>query len=398
MTETGDGPTAATEPSASGPRRGLNSRHLRIARVVIPGGALILAVAVLGFWLHGRVRETTDDAQIEGSIVPVSARIGGTVKDILVDDNQHVAVDAVLARIDPSDFEVAARKAEAELADARAGALAARTAIPITETSTASQLASAQAAVAAAKQDADAARARLTEAGANHGRAASDLERYRRLVEKDEISRQQFDSAVAVETAARSSVEAAEAMLRAAISHAAQAEAQLRAAGTATGQVEVSRARAAAADAVAAKNQAILDQARLNLGYVEIRAPVAGIVSRKSVQVGQVIQAGQPLLALVPLDRIWVVANYKENQLRRMRPGQPASVYVDAYARTYRGHVESIGGATASKFSLLPPENATGNFVKVVQRIPVKIILENDQDPEHLLRPGMSVVPTVLTR
>jgi membrane fusion protein (multidrug efflux system) len=315
-----------------------------------------------------------------------------------VDDNQQVQAGAVLVRIDPSDYEVAARRAEAELADARAGALAAKTAIPITETSTASQLAGARAAVAAAKQEADAAGARLTEAKANHVRAASDLARYRELVEKDEISRQQFDAAVAAETAARSSVEAAEAAVLSASSRVAQAEAQHRAAGTAAGQVEVSRARAAAAEAGAAKNQALLDQARLNLGYVEIRAPAAGIVSRKSVQPGQVIQGGQPLLALVPLERIWVVANYKESQLRRMRPGQPASVYVDAYARTYRGHVESIGGATAAKFSLLPPENATGNFVKVVQRVPVKIVLEKDQDPEHVLRPGMSVVPTVLTR
>jgi membrane fusion protein (multidrug efflux system) len=398
MTETGNEPSAGTGPAASGQRRGLNSRHVRIARVVVPGGALIVVVVTLGFWLHGRVRETTDDAQIEGNIVPIAARVGGTVKDVLVDDNQQVAVNAMLVRIDPSDYDVAARKAEAELADARARALAARTAIPITETSTASQLANARAALAASAQEVDAAKARFTEARANHERAASDLERYRRLVEKDEISRQQFDTAVAAETAARSSVESAEAMLSAANSHVAQAEAELRNAGTAGDQVEVSRARAAAAEAVAAKFQAALDQARLNLGYVELRAPVAGIVSRKSVQPGQVIQAGQPLLALVPLDRIWVVANYKEGQLRRMRPGQPASVYVDAYARTYRGHVESIGGATAAKFSLLPPENATGNFVKVVQRVPVKIVLEKDQDPEHLLRPGMSVVPTVLTR
>jgi membrane fusion protein (multidrug efflux system) len=383
---------------ASAPRRGLSSRQLRMARVVIPAGALVVAIVGLAFWAHGRVRETTDDAQIDGNIVPISARLGGTVKEVLVSDNQQVQSGAVLVRIDPSDYEVAARRAEAELADARAGALAARTAIPITETSTTSQLANARAAVAAAKHEVDGAKARLVEAGANHDRAASDLERYRQLVEKDEISRQQFDAAVAAETAARSSVEAAEAALAAANSHVAQAEAQLRAAGTAAGQVEVSHARAAAAEAGAAKNQAILDQARLNLGYVEVRAPVAGIVSRKSVQPGQVIQAGQPLLALVSLDRIWVVASYKESQLRRMRPGQPASVYVDAYARTYRGHVESIGGATAAKFSLLPPENATGNFVKVVQRVPVKIVLEKDQDPEHLLRPGMSVVPTVLTR
>jgi membrane fusion protein (multidrug efflux system) len=393
MTETG------TEPSLAAPAgRGLSARHLKLARVVIPTGAIVVAIAGLVFWTHSRVRETTDDAQIEGNIVPISARVGGTVKDVLVDDNRPVEAGAVLVRIDAADYDVAARRAEAELADARAAAVASRTAVPITETNSASQLAGARAAVSAAKQDVDVARARLGEATANHERVAADLMRYRQLVEKDEVSRQQFDTAVAAETASRSSVKAAEAALAAAGSHVEQAEAQLRAAGTAPQQVEVARARADAAEATAGKSQATLDQARLNLGYVEVRAPVAGIVSRKSVQPGQVVQAGQPLFALVPLDRIWVVANYKEGQLRRMRPGQPATVYVDAYARTYRGHVESIGGATAAKFSLLPPENATGNFVKVVQRVPVKIVLEKDQDPEHLLRPGMSVVPTVLTR
>jgi membrane fusion protein (multidrug efflux system) len=393
MTETG------TEPSAAAPAgRGLSASHIKLARVVLPAGAIVVAIASLFFWTYSRVRETTDDAQIEGNIVPISARVGGTVKDVLVSDNQRVDAGTVLVRIDPADYEVAARKADAELADAKAAAAAASTAVPITETNTASQLENARAAVAAANQEVDAATARVAEATANHARAAADLTRYRQLVDKDEISRQQFDTAVAGETAARSSVQAAEAALAAAKSHVAQAEAQLRAAGTAAQQVEVAHARSDAAAGIEGKYQAALDQARLNLGYAEVKAPVAGIVSRKSAQPGQVVQAGQPLLALVPLERVWVVANYKESQLRRMRPGQPVGVYVDAYARTYRGHIESIGGATAAKFSLLPPENATGNFVKVVQRIPVKIVLEKDQDPEHLLRPGMSVVPTVLTR
>ncbi len=389
---------SSASPAGRPAGRGLNDRHLRIARVVIPAGAVVVAVAALSFWLYSRTRESTDDAQIEGNIVPISARVGGTVAEVLVDDNQAVEAGTVLVRIDPADYEVAVRRAEAELADAKAAAAAASTAVPITETDTASRLANARAAVVAARKEVDAARARLAEAKANHTRAASDLTRYRQLVEKDEISRQQFDAAVATETAGRSSVEAAEAGLAAAESHVTPAEAELRAAGTADEQVRAARARAEAAQATASKNQAALDQARLNLGYAVIKAPVAGIVSRKSVQPGQVVQAGQPLLALVPLDRIWVVANYKESQLRRMRPGQEATVYVDAYARTYKGHVDSIGGATAAKFSLLPPENATGNYVKVVQRVPVKIVLEKDQDPEHLLRPGMSVVPTVRVR
>jgi membrane fusion protein (multidrug efflux system) len=369
-----------------------------MAAAAIAGGAVLTAAVALAFWIFFSGRESTDNAQIEGDIVPVSARVGGMVREVLVLENQPVEAGAVLVSIDPTDYEVAVRRAEAELADATAAAAAARTAVPITSKTTTSQLANARANLAAAGKEVEAARARLGEVRANHDRARTDLERYRRLVAKDEIPRQQFDAAVTAETAARSSVDEAEAALAAAESRVVQAEAQLRAAGTGPEQIEVSSSKAAAAEAAVRKMEAALEQARLNLSYTTVRAPVAGVAGKKGVQPGQVIQAGQPLIALVPLDRIWVVANFKENQLRRMRPGQSAAVYVDAYGRRYKGHVDSIGGATAAKFSLLPPENATGNFVKVVQRVPVKIVLEKDQDPEHLLRPGMSVVPTVITR
>jgi membrane fusion protein (multidrug efflux system) len=369
-----------------------------LAALVIGGGTIVVATAGLAFWIHARGRESTDDAQIEGNIVPIGLRVGGTVKDVPIDDNQVVEAGATLLRIDPADYEIALRKAEAEAADAAAAADAARATLPITETTTTSQLATARAGLAAARQDVGAAEARVAEAHAARDRASSDLARYTALVAKDEISKQQYDAAVNADAAARAGVEAAEAGLSAARSRVAQAEAQLRTAETAPHQVDATRARAESAEAVARKNASVVEQAKLNLGYTTVAAPVAGVVSRKSVQPGQVVQPGQQVMALVPLDRIWVVANFKESQLRSMRPGQEATVYVDAYRRSYRGRVESIGGATAGKFSMLPAENASGNFVKVVQRVPVKIVLDQGQDPDHLLRPGMSVVPTVVVR
>jgi membrane fusion protein, multidrug efflux system len=258
-----------------------------------------------------------------------------------------------------------------------------------------------------------AAQARQREREAAATKASRDVERLRALVEKDEISRQQFDAAVAAADSARAAVEAAAseviaargtitvAQQRAAQARAtaSQARAGLTTAQTAPQQLQVTQARAAAADARAQLAEAALKQAELNLAYTTIAAPGAGIISRKSVEPGQVIQAGQPLMALVDLDHVWVVANFKETQLDAMRPGQKATVEVDALGgREFEGHVDSIAAATGAKFSLLPPENATGNFVKVVQRIPVKIVLEAGQDPYHLLRPGMSVTPTVHIR
>jgi membrane fusion protein (multidrug efflux system) len=388
-------------PSATGARprpAGLSGSRRRVAILVLGGGGLLAAAVSVAFWLYWSTRVSTDDAQVEGNIVPISARVGGTVKEVLVEDNQAVDAGAILVRLDPADYEVAVRRAEADAANAGADAAAARTSVPITSTTTASEVQTARAAFDAATKEVEAARARLAEAEANRDKASSDLDRYKTLIGKDEISRQQYDAAVTGDAAARAAVDAASAALAAAQSHVAQAQAQVRAADTAGEQVKVAGARADAAEALLRKKEADLAQARLNLAYATVTAPVAGIVSRKSVQPGQVVQAGQPLVALVPLDRIWVVANFKEGQLRRMRPGQPATVYVDAYGRRYAGHVDSIGGATAAKFSLLPPENATGNFIKVVQRVPVKIVLEEGQDPEHLLRPGMSVVPIVRLR
>ncbi|MEN6525961.1 MAG: HlyD family secretion protein [Candidatus Polarisedimenticolia bacterium] len=397
---TGREPAEGTEDRVPLPVHGLRSAlrrrpAARAALVVVLVAAL--AAAGLYLYLHLAGRESTDDAQLEGNIAPVAARVGGVVVAVRVADNQQVEVGTTLVELDPADYKVAVARAEAELADAEAAARAAAQNVPVVSGSTEGDAAAARALALGARQDADAQSARQREAEATLTRAAADLERARRLVQKDEISRQQYDAAVAAEAAARAAVEGARSAVAAADERIRRAEAQVRAADASRGQVGVVGARAAAAQALVGQKRAALEQAKLNLSYTTIKAAVGGVVSKKSVQPGQVVAPGQPLLALVPLDDVWVVANFKENQLRRMRSGQRASVHVDAYGRDYEGRVESVGGATAAKFSLLPPENATGNFVKVVQRVPVKIVLDPGQDAERRLRPGLSVVPTVFT-
>ena len=380
---------AAEEEANDGGRRRGNPK------IIIGAVALLLIIGGLVAWLHFRGRESTDNAQIEGDVVPVSARVGGTVTKVLVEDNQWVEAGTLLVQLDPTDYQIAAKRAQADYESQAAAANAARTSVPIASTNTASAVRTAQAGLNAANKQVDLAKARLAEAQANHTRAANDLARYKALVDKDEIPRQQYDAAVAQELAARANVDSANAAVATAQSGVAEAQARVEAAATAPQQVAVTRAQAGGAEASSEKNAAALEQANLNLKYTEIRASVSGIVSKKSVQVGQVIQPGQPLMAVVPVDKVWVVANFKETQLKQMRPGQEVNVKVDAYGRDYKAKVDSIGGATAARFSLLPPENATGNYVKVVQRVPVKIVFEQGQDKEHLLRPGMSVEPVV---
>jgi len=257
------------------------------------------------------------------------------------------------------------------------------------------------------------AQARQREAEANAAKTARDVERFKGLLAKDEIAQQQYDAAVAAADAARAGADSAKAQVQetqAGISMAqsqlmqaraghAQATAQLETAQTAPEQVAAQRARASSADARVLQQRAALQQAELNLQYATIKAPMKGIVSKKAVEVGQVIQPGQPLMTVIPLEEVWVTANFKETQLKNMRPGQPAIIEVDAYGgREFKAHVESLAAATGSRFSLLPPENATGNFVKVVQRVPVRIAIDEKQDAEQLLRPGMSVTAKVDTR
>jgi membrane fusion protein (multidrug efflux system) len=396
-------------------------------RAVIAVVAIVLIAGGLFYWLHSRGRENTDDAQVDGRITQIAARVGGTVIKVNVDNNLQVNSGFVLVQLDPRDYEVAVERARAELADAQANAAAARTGVPIAQVETragvntaSGGVEQAEAAVSGAEHEIQVAQANLANAQARQrereataAKAARDVERLRALAEKDEIPKQQFDAAVAAADAARASADAAKAEVTAAQSGipvaqqraaaarggAAQARAGLATAKTAPQQLQVTQARASAADARVKQAEAALKQAELNLAYTTIKAPGAGIVSRKAVEPGQVIQAGQPLMALVDLDHIWITANFKETQLKLMKPGQKATVEVDALGgREFEAHVDSIAAATGAKFSLLPPENATGNYVKVVQRIPVKLYLEPGQDPERRLRPGMSVTPTIYVR
>ena len=396
------------------------------ARLLIAVVVVLLIGAGVWYWLT-RGRESTDDAQIDSHVTQVSARVTGTIVRVAVEDNQTVDAGAMLVGLDPRDYQVAVDRARAELADAEAAAQAAQTNVPITSTTASSNIltarggvAQAQSGIVAAEHEVAAARARLTaaqaklrEAEANATKATRDVERLRGLLAKDEVSQQQFDAAVAAGDAQRAAadssrsqvaeaeagVPAAESKLMQARAAEQQAHAELQSAQTAPQQVLATKARASAAEAHVQQARANLAQAELNLQYATVKAPIRGVVSRKGINAGQVVQAGQPLLAIVDVDHVWVTANFKETQLRNMRAGQNATVDVDAYGgREYKGRVDSIAGATGARFSLLPPENATGNFVKVVQRVPVKIALDPGQDPEHLLRPGMSVTPTVFTR
>jgi membrane fusion protein (multidrug efflux system) len=401
----------------------LNNPRVRLGVGVAAAGVIGLLVWL---WITAG-HETTDDAQVDAHVTQIAARVGGTVLKVHVEDNRPVETGAVLVEIDPRDYQVAIDKARAALADAEAAALAARTNVPITTQSAQSNLTTAQGGVSqsasvitAAQKQVEAAHARvassqakLREQEATAAKAARDVERFRGLLAKDEISQQQFDAAsssadsakAAADSARAQVVEAeagvlvAESQLDQAQTGQRQAQAALRSAQTAPDQVKQTSARADAALAQVKQAKATLDQAELNLQYATLTAPVSGIVSRRTVEAGQVVQTGQPLLAVIPLNDVWVTANYKETQLKDMRPGQRATVTVDAYGgRLFTGKVDSIAAATGARFSMLPPENATGNFVKVVQRVPVKIVLDSGQNADQQLRPGMSVVPTVYTK
>ncbi len=382
---------------------------LKNKKIILVVLIVLLALGGIFYWWRSTFWESTDDAQIDGHINPISARVGGHVVSLNFRDYQYVKAGALLLEIDPTDYRVAVERARAEYADALASAKAARTSVPITSVNTRSGIASASANVAnaragvsAAEKQLEAARARMRENDANNVKAQADLARYRPLVERDIISRQQFDQAVAAAAAAAATVDAARAVVTATMEQVEQArgrllqaEAELESARTGPQQVSVTRSRADSAHAAVKRYKAALDQAELNLLYTRVIAPVAGVVGKRTVEVGQNVQPGQVLLSIVPLDDIWVTANFKETQLGRMKPGQKVEISVDTYGRTYEGHVDSIAGASGARFSLFPPENATGNYVKVVQRIPVKIVFDKSQDREHLLRPGMSVVPAV---
>lgn len=381
----------------------------RIALII---GAVVFVVA--GFFVYRYLSsyESTDDAQMDGHVNSVSARITGHVIKLDIRDNQYVQAGQVLVEIDPSDYQVAYEHAKADFENAQAAAAAAGVTVPITSVSTTTTVSSteadvisARAGIATAKQQFAAAKAEVAQAEANDVKAQADLERYRQLVVKNEVSQQQYDYAVAAAKASTAAVDAAKATADAAqaqVTNAqgkmAQAEAGYRNAQTAPRQMQVIRSRADAAEAAALQKKADLDQAALNLQYCKIVAPVTGEVSNRTVEVGQNVSPGQELMKVIPLDDLWVTANFKETQLKEMKVNQPVTFSVDANGRTYKGKVDSIAGASGALFSLLPPENATGNYVKVVQRIPVKIDLDPGENKDHWLRPGMSVEPKVWIR
>jgi len=383
------------------------SRRRAIVVVVV----VILAAVAVAVWWHGTFSEDTDDAQVNGHLIQVSSRIGGQVLKVDVAENQVVKQGDLIAELDPADYQVAVENAEAQLASAQANAAAANVAVPITTVNTGSSLTAAdadvtgtQAAVEQAKNQLQAAHDQVGQAKAANVKAQADLERYKPLVEKDVISKQQFDGAVAAADAAKAALANARAMERAAgdgvnvaSQRLAQSQAQLKSAQTGPQQVAAQSARAKQAQALVQQAQAQLDQAKLNLSYTKIVAPAAGIITRKSVEIDQNVSAGQNLLTLVSLEDLWITANFKETQLRHMSAGQPVDIEVDATGKTYRGKVTQIGGATGSVLSLFPPENATGNYVKVVQRVPVRIDFTDlkNEDPNHELRPGLSVEPNV---
>ncbi len=370
--------------------------------------ALLLIVGAVLLWSYFASYESTDDAQVDVHLYPISARISGYVIKVNVNDNQYVQQGTVLVEIDPKDYEVAVEKAQADLANAEATAKSLNINIPITSVNTSSQLTSAtsdvsnaNAGIIAAEKQLAAAHAQVEQAQANDVKAQDDLQRYKRLVANQNVSEQTYDQALAASKASTATVAAAtanEAAAQQAVQQAkdklAQAEANHRAAQTGPQQVAVTHARALAAIADVQQKRATLEQAQLNLQYTKIVAPVSGEVN-KNVVVGLNVQPGQQLLTIVPLEEVWITGNFKETQLKHMRPGQRVTIDVDANGGSYKGHVDSIAGATGPLFSLLPPENATGNYVKIVQRIPVKIILDPGENRDHLLRPGMSVEPKV---
>ena len=411
--ETADGGGAMGEMADDRQRRdpgpSVNGKRIARAKILAPIVVLLLAAATAFACHYYAGWESTDDAQIDGYINPISSRVSGYVTNVYVDDNQYVKAGTLLARIDPKDYEVAVASAQATLANDQATAHASEVNVPVISVNTSSQLVSAEADVASTRagisgseQQLAAAQAAVRQAEANRAKAQDDVKRYKQLVDKQEIPEQLYVQAVetsngmaAAVQGALANVQAAQDAVRQAQSRLAQASASVESAQTGPQQVRIQHSRAVAAAATAQKSKTAVEQALLNLSYTRIVAPVDGIVAKRSAQPGQYVSPGQQLMAVVPLDDIWVTANFKETQLQSMRPGNPVKIHVDAYGRTYTGYVESIAGGTGAVFSLLPPENATGNYVKVVQRMPVRIRLEQGQDPDRRLRPGMSVVPDV---
>ena len=400
------GHTAAAEaPIPAYPRRRSYKRWIFLISFVV------LAIGGVFLWLYLSGFESTDDAQVDVHLYPVSARISGYIQKVYVEDNQWVDEGSTLVEIDPKDYEVALARAQAALNNSEAAAESLNIDVPISSVDTSSQLKftfsdieNAQAAIQEADKEAAAAHARLLEAQAENVKAQDDVTRYRLLLAKDEIPKQVYDHAYAAAAIAAAAVAAAEASEAAALqavqqarSRLVEAEARYEDAQAGPQRVASTRAKALAAVADVHQKRAAVEQAQLNLGYTKILAPVAGEVTKKVV-VGLNVEPGEQLLTVVPLDQVWITANFKETQLKHMRVGQKVKIDLDSNGRSYKGHIDSIAGATGPLFSLLPPENATGNYVKIVQRVPVKIVLEPGENRDRQLRPGMNVEAKVYLR
>ena len=388
-----------------------NPRQKSRRRFIIILVVAILIVGALLFYWRSTFYEDTDDAQVNGHLIQVSSRISGNVISVPVEENQRVKAGDVIVELDPKDYQTTIQQDEANLAAAESNYESAKVNVPVTSVNSGSNISSAAAtlsqsgdSVLQAQHQLDGNRAAVAQADATYIKAKLDVDRYTPLVQRDVISKQQFDQAVATARAdeaaleqTRQNVSAAEANVRMAQDKVVQTRAQLRYAQTGPDQVKIQRAKADQAAAQVEQSKAELAQARLNLSYARIVAPVDGIITRKSVEVGQNVSVGQNMTTLVSLNDIWITANFKETQLEHMRAGQSVRVTVDAYGgRGYDGVITQIGGATGSVLSLFPPENATGNYVKVVQHVPVRIDLKDKgEDQDHSLRPGLSVEPKV---
>jgi membrane fusion protein, multidrug efflux system len=403
----GGSETAIAPPS---PARPWYRRRVPLAVVT---AAAVLALIVGGrYLLWARAHESTNDAFIAAHVVAIGPKVASYVARVHVDDNVHVKTGDLLVELDPRDFEARLAQARANLAAAVAQHRGASINVRVVDTTSGATVVQAEAAVQRAQRQVDAARSRweqaraqVVAAEAEAIRAAADVQRYERLLQSGAVSRHETDTAVATNRSAAANLEAARRAEQAAADTlrqeealVAQEKARLASAMAAPDQVAYSRAQAEQAAAQIAQLEAAVRQAELDVSYTRIVAPETGRITRKSVEPGGYVQVGETLFSIVP-DQVWVVANYKETQLRFMRAGQPATVRVDAYPdRRFRGHVDSIQAGSGAAFSLLPPENATGNYVKVVQRVPVKIVIDEPPDPAHVLGPGMSVVPEVKVR
>jgi membrane fusion protein, multidrug efflux system len=408
-------PNGDRQPDARRPEEEEVPQQKSGRKFIIIAVVILLVIGAAIFYWRSTYTENTDDAQVDGDLYQVSSRVTGQVIKVYVDDNQKIDAGAPIAEIDPKDYQVALEQAQANLASAQAAAIQQTVNVPITNvtvstsvSTTNSDVQGSTAAVDQSRKEEAAAEARVAAAKANALKSHLDVERYTPLVEKDVISKQQFDAAVATDASNQAAVLEAEANQigsQAQVTQALQKLAQSRfqaAQSVRNGpdQVRAQQAKANSAMADVKQAQARVDQAQLNLGYTHITAPTTGIVNKKNVQVGANVSIGQDLLTIIPLTNLWVTANFKETQLAKMQPGQDVTLKVDALGgRKFHGKVTQIGGATGSRLSLFPPENATGNYVKVVQRIPVRIdftkdSLQND-NKDNALRPGMSVTPDV---